>query len=156
MATHHTPNFLFPCCGWFWCEMHRQSRRRLPYCRTGTKLWNIRRLDRGVKLWHHTKVKLRQRHTKMIFRYIHARLHHKKIAKIPTWDIKTPTILYISLSLKEIRISSPGTNQHRWLQARWPQRNQPRSENSCQYSLICRIRWSHNSNGTINIGEWTI
>ena len=31
MATYHKPNFLFPCCRWFWREIHRQSRRIPPY-----------------------------------------------------------------------------------------------------------------------------
>ena len=80
----------------------------------------------------------------------------KKIAKIPTQDIKTPPTFIISLSPQEIRISITRTNTIRWLQYRCPRRNQTRSKNSWQHPLICKILWSSHSHGTIDIGEWTI
>ena len=81
MATHHPPHLLSPSCRRFWCEIHRQIRRRTPYFRTEKTLWNIWRLDRGVILRHHTKEELWKINTETICRYLNARLHHKKIEK---------------------------------------------------------------------------
>ena len=86
-------------------------------------LWNIWKLDRRIILRHHTKVELLQCNTEAICKYLHVRLHHKKIAKIPTCDIKTPATCTISLITKEILHGGTRTNQNRWLKSRKPRRN---------------------------------
>ena len=76
IATHHPPYFIFSGGRRLWSKIYQKSGRWSPHSRIEKKLRNIRRLDRCIILWYHTKVALWRYNTETICWYFNARLRH--------------------------------------------------------------------------------